>query len=313
MMYDFMRKIPGGLLLIPMLLAALMNTFLPNFFTNLGGVSEALFTTSGLNYVIGAACFCSGAGIDVKRLAIVFKKQGLLLVVKTIICLVVGFFYIQFFGMGGVFGISAIALITAICSTNPSLYLALEQDYGTQDDMNAFGLVGLFCVPAYPMLVFSIAQSTPVDWTPILSTLVPIIFGMIVGNLDKKMADYLAPGVVVLTPFMGWVFGAGINLFDALQSGLQGILLTVVFYVLLVPILVIFEQRILHEDGVSSLAVSSIAGMSVSVPALIAFSAPEYAIYVESATAQIALGVVISSIVTPMLARWEFKHTHPNA
>lgn len=93
-------------------------------------------------------------------------------------------------------------------------------------------------------------QATTVDWTPILSTLVPIIFGMIVGNLDKKMADYLAPGVVVLTPFMGWVFGAGINLFDALQSGLQGILLTVIFYVLLAPILVVFEQRILHEDGV---------------------------------------------------------------
>lgn len=46
---------------------------------------------------------------------------------------------------------------------------------------------------------------------------------------------------------------------------------------------------------------------------MIAFSASEYAIYVESATAQIALGVVISSIVTPILARWEFKHTHPNA
>lgn len=61
-MYGFMREFPGGLLLVPMLLTALMNTFLPNFFTNLGGVSEALFTTSGLNYVIGAACFCSGAG-----------------------------------------------------------------------------------------------------------------------------------------------------------------------------------------------------------------------------------------------------------
>ncbi|WP_425328861.1 2-keto-3-deoxygluconate permease [Ruoffia tabacinasalis] len=42
--------------------------------------------------------------------------------------------------------------------------------------------------------------------------------------------------------------------------------------------------------------------MSVSVPALIAFSASEYAIYVESATAQIVLGVVISSIVSPILA-----------
>ena len=61
-MYDFMRKIPGGLLLVPMLLAALMNTFLPNLFTNFSRVSEALFTPSRLNYVIWEACFCSGAG-----------------------------------------------------------------------------------------------------------------------------------------------------------------------------------------------------------------------------------------------------------
>lgn len=312
MMYDFMKKIPAGLLLIPMLTAALINTFLPDLFSNLGGVSEALFTTKGLNYVIGAACFCSGAGIDIKRLSIVLKKQGALMLVKTVICVVVGFAFIKFFGMDGVFGISALALITAICSTNPSLYLALEQDFGTQDDMNAFGLIGLFCVPAYPMLVFSIAQSTPIDWTPILSTLIPIIFGLIIGNLDKKMANYLAPGVVVLTPFMGWVFGAGINLFDALQSGLQGVILVIAFYIILLPTLVVFEHRVLKEDGVSSYAVSSIAGMSVAVPALIANSAPQFAVYAESATAQIALGVVITSILTPILAKREYFHTHQN-
>lgn len=312
-MYDLMKKFPGGLLLIPMFCAALVNTFIPDFFSNLGGVSEALFTTSGLNYVIGAACFCSGAGIDIKRLSIVLKKQGLIMLVKTIVCVVIGFLYIQFFGMDGIIGISALALITGICSTNPSLYLALEQDFGTQDDVNAFGLIGLFCVPAYPMLVFSIAQSTPIDWTPILSTLVPIIFGMIVGNLDKKMADFLQPGVVILTPFMGWVFGAGIDLISALQSGLQGILLTIAFYIILVPFLLTFERKFLHEDGVSALAATSIAGMSVSVPTLIAASAPEMAVYVSSATAQIALGVVITSILTPILVKIDYNQTHPEA
>ncbi|XJS11384.1 2-keto-3-deoxygluconate permease [Aerococcaceae bacterium WGS1372] len=310
-MYDFMKKFPGGLLLIPMLCAALVRTFIPNFFLSLGGVSEALFTTSGLNYVIGAACFCSGAGIDIKRLSIVLKKQGLIMLVKTIVCVAVGFLYIKFLGMEGIMGISALALITGICSTNPSLYLALEQDFGTQDDVNAFGLIGLFCVPAYPMLVFSIAQSTPIDWTPILSTLVPIIFGMIVGNLDKKMADFLKPGVVILTPFMGWVFGAGIDLISAVQSGFQGIILTVAFYIILVPALLIFERKFLHEDGVSSLSATSIAGMSVSVPTLIAASAPEMAVFVQSATAQIALGVVITSVLTPILVKVEYNQTHP--
>lgn len=64
-MFNFIKKIPAGLLLVPMLLSALVNTFTPGLF-NIGGVSEAFFTSAGTNYIIGAICFCSGAGIDFK-------------------------------------------------------------------------------------------------------------------------------------------------------------------------------------------------------------------------------------------------------
>ncbi len=305
-----MKKIPAGLLLVPMLVSALIHTFAPDFFTNLGGVSEALFTTKGINYVIGATCFCSGAGIDMQRLKKVLKKQGVLLLIKTIICIVAGYFFIKLFGLNGVWGISAIAFITAICSTNPSLYLALEQDYGTEDDMGAFGLVGLFCVPAYPMLVFSISQATPIDWTPILSTIVPIVFGMIIGNLDKEMANFFKPGIVVLTPFMGWAFGAGINLIDAIQAGPQGILISVLYYLFMVPIMFFFERKFLHTDGITTISMASIAGMSVSVPALMASGNEAYAAFVPEATAQIAFGVVITSIVTPIIASKLYAYDH---
>lgn len=311
-MYKFMKKIPGGLLLIPMLAAALVNTIAPDFFHNLGGMSEALFTTNGINYVVAATCFCSGATLDVQRLMKVLKKQGSLLLIKTLLCVAVAFLYIRFFGLEGIFGITAVALVAAICSTNPSLYLALEQDFGTEDDQGAFGLVGLFCVPAYPMLVFSVAQTSAIDWTPIISTLVPIIFGMIVGNLDKDMADFFRPGVVVLTPFMGWVFGAGINLLSAAQAGLQGVLITALYYLIMIPIL-FFERKFIHEDGISAIAMSSIAGMSVSVPTLMAASNPALAPFAESATAQIALGVVLTSLITPILAKRLDKTNHPEA
>lgn len=302
-MYDFMKKIPGGLLLVPMFLAAIVNTIAPDFFTNLGGISEALFTPQGINYVIGVACFCSGATLNLNTLLKVLRKQGSLLFVKTIICIAAGLLYIQFFGLDGIWGISAIALITTICSTNPSLYMALVQDYGTDEDVSAFGLVGLFCVPAYPMLVFSVAQQTSIDWTPIISTLIPIIFGMIVGNLDPKMAAFFRPGILVLTPFMGWVFGAGINLVSAVQAGPQGVVLSIVYILIQVPILFAFEKYILKESGVSAIAISSVAGMSVSVPALIVASNILYEPYLESATAQIAFAVVITSAITPIIAR----------
>lgn len=37
-----MKKIPGGTLLVPMMISAIIHTFFPNLF-NIGGVTEALF------------------------------------------------------------------------------------------------------------------------------------------------------------------------------------------------------------------------------------------------------------------------------
>ena len=297
-----MKKFPGGLLLVPMLLSAIFYTFAPNLF-RIGGMTQAMFTTDGLNYVIGVTCFCSGAGLNIHRIGKVLKKQGVLLLTKIIICVIASIIFIQLFGQSGFLGISAVAFIATICSTNPSLYLALENEMGTPDDVSAFGLVGLLCVPAYPMLIFGLSQATAIDWMPILSTLIPILLGMLVGNLDENMAKFLAPGVSVLTPFMGWSFGANINLIDAVQSGVQGVIITIIFYILMLPILLYVEMKLLKKDGISSLAISSIAGMSVSVPTLIAQSNPSIQPFVSSATAQIAFGVVLTSIITPYLAK----------
>ena len=308
-MYNFMRKFPGGLLLVPMLLSAIFYTFSPELF-RIGGMTQAMFTTDGLNYVIGLTCFCSGAGLNVHRIGKVLKKQGVLLLTKIIMCVIASIIFIQLFGQAGIWGISAVAFIAAICSTNPSLYLALEDEMGTPDDVSAFGLVGLLCVPAYPMLIFGLSQETAIDWMPIISTLVPILLGMLVGNLDENMAKFLAPGVSVLTPFMGWSFGASINLIEAVQSGLQGVIITIMFYVLMVPILLMVETKFVKTDGISSLAISSIAGMSVSVPFIISQTNPAIEPFVASATAQIAFGVVLSSIITPFLAKKLDIHNH---
>lgn len=308
-MYNFMRKFPEGLLLVPMLLSAIFYTFSPKLF-RIGGMTQAMFTTDDLNYVIGLTCFCSGAGLNVHRIGKVLKKQGVLLLTKIIICVIASIIFIQLFGQAGIWGISAVAFIAAICSTNPSLYLALEDEMGTPDDVSAFGLVGLLCVPAYPMLIFGLSQETAIDWMPIISTLVPILLGMLVGNLDENMAKFLAPGVSVLTPFMGWSFGASINLIEAVQSGLQGVIITIMFYVLMVPILLMVETKFVKTDGISSLAISSIAGMSVSVPFIISQTNPAIEPFVASATAQIAFGVVLSSIITPFLAKKLDIHNH---
>lgn len=300
-----MKKIPGGLLLVPMVISAIVNTLdTTNAISRLGGASNAFFTTDGINYIIGAVCFCSGTTINVKKLLNILKKQGVLILVKTVVVVALGTLFITLFGNTGIFGVAAITFIAVICSTNPALYLSLTSDYGTEDDQSAFGLIGLMCVPAYPLLVFGISQRTQIDWTPIISTLIPIVLGMIIGNLDKDMAAFFKPGIAVFTPLMGWAFGAGINIMSAFQAGAIGIVLAVVFYLVNFPALFGTEKKLLKTNGVSSAAMTSVAGLSVSVPALAAQASPELLSFVPAATAQIAMAVVITSIVTPILTKW---------
>lgn len=301
-MFNAIKKVPAGLLLIPMLISALLNTFAPGLF-NIGGVSEAFFTSAGTNYIIGAISFCSGAGIDFKEIVPIIKKYGTLMLVKTIICVTIGTLYIRFFGLSGIWGISAVALIAVICSTNPSLFIALVSDYGKTFDKGAFGFIGLFCVPAYPIFVYSISRAAEINWMPILSTFLPVLAGIIIGNMDKNSAKLFAPAVAPMIPFMGWIFGASVNIFDAFRSALTGSILVIVFYAALIPFMFMTEKYVLKDDGLATFAVSSVAGMSVSVPAVLLATNPEVTEFVGSATAQIAFTVVITSIITPYLAK----------
>ncbi|MEL3899279.1 MAG: 2-keto-3-deoxygluconate permease [Treponema phagedenis] len=147
-------------------------------------------------------------------------------------------------------------------------------------------------------------MATTIDWNPIISTLIPMGIGILIGNVDKEFAKFLGSIVGVLMVFMGWSFGAGINLIDAFKAGFQGIILTVVFYILVLPLIYLVETKLLKESGISSIAMTSIAGLSVAVPSIIALSYPELAPMAETAVAQIALGVVISSAITPFIAKY---------
>ena len=87
------------------------------------------------------------------------------------------------------------------------------------------------------------------------------------------------------------------------EGGVGGVVMTVVYYVLMIPILLLVERLILKESGISTLGMSSIAGLSISIPSIIAFSAPELVPYAQVATAQIAFGVVLTSIITPIVTQ----------
>lgn len=301
-MYKFMKKIPGGLLLIPMLISAVFATFCPNLFY-IGGLTEALFTKKGINYIVALITFCSATSLDFKSLAKVLKKQGLMLLLKIILCMAFSLLFFKFFGETGVWGISLLSFVCVLASLNPSLYIALTKDYATKTDESAFGLLGLLCLPVFPIIIYSVAQSQAIDFSPIISTLIPLILGILIANFDKDFASIFKGSTTMLTPFMGWSFGTGINLIESFKSGLQGLVLVVIFYVLIALPIYLFEVKVLKSSGVSALGMSSMAGLTVSVPLILSQNSDYLASIAGTAASQIALGVVVTSVITPMLVK----------
>lgn len=155
-MLNLIKRVPAGTFLVPMLMSAFLFTFWPNLF-QIGGLTQHIFGGDGTNGIIGAICFCSGTGINLKKIGYALKRQGVLLVAKFIVGVSVSLLFISFFGQAGVLGISALAFTITMCSINPAVYLSLMQQYGTEQDTAVYGITGLFSIAAVPMIVYGIA------------------------------------------------------------------------------------------------------------------------------------------------------------
>lgn len=301
-MVKFMKKIPAGNLLVPMFISALINTLWPNLF-DIGGFTEALFGGSGVTFIVALLTFISATLLDVAMIKDIMKKQGLLILLKLVIAFGVGFLLINNVGTGTVLGVSALVVVVALTSTNPAMYLALVNDYGTKTDAGAFGLLGIVSTPVIPVLIFAASLGGEVDWLSLFSTILPIVLGLLLGNLDPDFRDLTQPALGILMPFLGWGLGASMNLLEALRGGLGGIIVVVIYLLLILIPLYLFETRVLKSPGGSAVGMSSLAGVSLAAPAAVAQLYPQFAEFVPNAVAQLSFGVVITSILIPILVR----------
>lgn len=311
-MLKAIEKVPAGTFLVPMLVSALFYTLSPDLF-KIGGVTEALFSGSGLNFIVGALTFVSGIGLDIRKISGILKRHGIILLIKAIFCIALGLGAIRFLGEAGFWGISTVALIVAMCSINPAIYLSIVNQYGEEEDKGAFSLAGLFSIPLLPLVIYGLAGSGSFDFMPVLSLLLPLIIGIIIGSIDREWVSVFSPGTSMLMPFLGWNIGQGLNLIEATQSGFSGIILTVLFYVVMLLLMVGTDKVLLRNDGIIGLSLVTIAGVSASTPAILAQNNPAIAPFVESAVAQILTGVMITSVITPLLTGYVFKRIHGHA
>src|SRR5690606_15885984 len=99
---DTLQRVPGGMMLIPLLLGSLVRTFAPGFL-GLGSFTTALFRDSALP-LIALLILATGAQINLRQSGKVLAKTGVLLLMKTIVpgLLIIGFGFL--FGLDGVLG-----------------------------------------------------------------------------------------------------------------------------------------------------------------------------------------------------------------
>jgi 2-keto-3-deoxygluconate permease len=136
----------------------------------------------------------------------------------------------------------------------------------------------------------------------------PLCVGILLGNLDREMREFLGKAAPAMIPFFAFAIGAGLNLTAVWRAGLLGLALGVVVVVVVISCGVMFlADRISGGKGLAGLAAAATAGNAAAVPALVAAANPAYAKAAPYATVLMAASVVVTMLTVPIITAWWAK------
>jgi 2-keto-3-deoxygluconate permease len=187
--------------------------------------------------------------------------------------------------------------------TNGGLYMALMGQFGEPRDVAAYSIMSIESGPFLTMVTLGVAGLSAFPWQTLVGAILPLAVGMLLGNLDREMRDFLSPAVPVMIPFFAFALGAGINLATVWKAGLLGLALGV-SVVLVTGIALLAADRVTGGNGTAGLAAASTAGNAAAVPAIVAASNPAYKAAASSATVLVATSVVVTAILVPLVTAW---------
>ena len=311
MILKFLRKVPAGMMIVPLLIGSFIEYFFPEAL-KIGSFTTATFSSAGAATAMGIQLFCLGTTLQLADMPKVVKRGGILLVSKFIIGAAIGIAVGKIFGFAGVLGLTTLAIISAVTNSNGSVYLALMKTYGDTTDCAAMALLALNDGPLLTLIALGASGLANVPFMALVATVIPIIVRMIIGNLDKSMRDFMAPAGDILIPFVGFTLGAGINLSNVLKGGVPGVVLGLISVFVGGAFIVFCDRVIGRRPGYAGWAVATTAGNAVAVPAAVGIIDPAWAPYVGEATTQVAAAVVVTAILAPLMTNyWAKKYGCP--
>ncbi|RRJ63486.1 2-keto-3-deoxygluconate transporter [Paenibacillus oralis] len=300
-------RIPGGMMLIPLLLGAVVHTFFPGAGEYFGSFTNGLMT--GTIPILAVWFFCMGAAIDVRATGMVLRKSGTLVLTKIAVAWIVALVASQFLPAGGIqsgffAGLSVLALIASMDMTNGGLYASIMQQYGTREEAGAFVLMSLESGPLVTMLILGATGLAAFEPQVFVGAVLPFLIGFLLGNLDHDLREFFGKATHTMIPFFGFALGCSIDLGVIVQTGLLGVLLAVSVIIITGIPLILADKYVGGGNGTAGIAASSTAGAAVANPMIVANMKPEFMPAAQSATALVAACVVVTSILVPILTAY---------
>lgn len=308
--------IPGALMIVPLFMGALMNTFFPQAL-ELGSFTTALFK-NGTGALLGLFFFCMGAQLDVRTTGPTLQKGLAILIGKVGVGVAIGLGVAFLLPSGVLLGLTPLAIIAAMTNSNSTLFVALLKQFGNTTDRGSVSVIAVNDGPFITMLALGAAGLASFPIADLIGAILPIFLGFILGNLSQVARKFLSQGELLLIPFLGFVVGRSIDFKTFGQAGIQGVILglATIFLSGIAAMVCLWLWHVIRRHPrpvrnlVAGMAEGTTAGNAIATPAALALLDPTYKAIESIATAQVAAATVTTALVVPFIVGWVARWQH---
>ncbi|MGY0234028.1 2-keto-3-deoxygluconate permease [Longispora urticae] len=294
--------LPGLPVLLPMLLGAEAGTMI-------GGRPEAAPVGAVLSQAplpcIGALLVVIGAQVPLRLLPALATRTLTILTAATALPAVLVLGYGAAFGARGALGIPLLTVASSGLSVSNNLWVGIVRRLGDPADVAAGCVAAVVSSgPLVPLLVLAVWQGrlAGLPWALAAGAVLLLGGGLLAGAILPGCTPVLArlttPLLIAMSVAMGWSIPVG----ALAREAPAGIVVAVVSGLVTGGTAALLYHRFLRRPAAIGWAASAPAGVSVTVPTMIAIADPAWSQWAPIATAQTAAAVLTGILLTTFLA-----------